>query len=649
MQRRWWLRSLYAALGLAVGALVLGVTLALTRGTPVEVQPPEASENARIELASGWALVILGRVYDLGGELEVRVSAPGFAARTLPIHTPGRTLSVALEPLPGRVHASTHPPEVETRWYVDDALAGIGALLEHELHAGAYRLSARHDWYEIADLDIQVERGARLEVSLPLSRARGRLELRSEPSGASVEIEGLDPLPTPLERELPAGRYPVALRLPGYAPVRDTLELTRDRPLARRNYRLVPPSAELRFDLSPAGGLLLVDGFRASNPERVAAHAEHSVRYSLEGYFPRTLHATLDRGETRTLELHLTRKTGRARIESDPVSEVRIDGEPAGRTPLDLVLPAQETRIELQRRGYETVRRTLAPDPERATLLRETLLTEREARLARAPVRYTNSVGASLVLLNPGAAGAFRMGDPRGEKGQRANEFERDVRLSRPFYAGLHEVSLEQFRSFRPGHPGERGDHPATSVSWAEAVAFCDWLSVREGLTPFYAHAGGGQDPPDGYRLLTEAEWEWLARQAGRGRRTVFPWGDSDTLPSGVGNVADETAKGSVETYVPRYSDGFARLAPVGSFAPERSGLFDLTGNASEWVHDFYLLEPPAPGSVEIDPLGPGYGSVHVVKGASWRTGTRSGLRAARREGFGGRRDDLGFRIGRYL
>ena len=523
-----------------------------------------------------------------------------------------------------------------------------GAVLEHELQAGAYRLSARHDWYEPSGSDIRLERGAEFEIELPLRKARGRLELRSEPSGASVEIDGLEPRQTPLEQELPAGRYPIAVRKPGYAPLLETIELTRDRPLVRRNYRLLPPSAELRFDLSPPGGLLLVDGVRASNPQRVAAHTEYTVRYSLEGYFPQTLGATLDRGETRTLALQLTRKTGRVTIESAPESEVRIDGEAAGRTPLDLVLPAQDTRIELRRQGFETVRLTVAPNPERATRVRETLLTEREARLARAPGRYTNSVGAILILLHPGAAGAYRMGDPRSQAGQRANEFERDVRLSRPFYAGLHEISLEQFRRYRPGHPGERGDHPVTSVSWEDAAGFCDWLSVREGLKPFYSGAGRAEGRADGYRLLTEAEWEWLARRAGRGRKTIFPWGDSDTLPPRVGNVADESAKGSVDFYVPRYTDGYAKLAPVGSFAPERSGLFDLTGNASEWVHDFYLLEPPTRGSVETDPLGPGYGSDHVIKGASWRTGTRGGLRAARREGFGGRRDDVGFRIGRY-
>ena len=339
-QRRRRRRYLYTALGLAGSALAVGSILVLTGGTPIEVVPEEASENAKIEVASGGAVVVFRRVYYFRGNLDVRVSAPGFAAKTQPIRTRGKTLRVALEPLPGRIRASTEPSEAETRWYVDNALADVGPRLEQELEAGSYHLSARHTWYEPAGRDIQIERGAQVDVSLPLRRVRGRVELRSEPSGASVEIGGLDLQDTPLEQELPAGRYEIAVRKQGYATVRDTLELTRERPWARRNYRLVPPSAELRFDLSPPGGLLLVDGVRAFHPERITAHIEHTVRYSLEGYFPQTRKTTVGRGETRTLALHLTRKTGRVQIDSDPASEVRIDGKPAGRTPLDLVLPA---------------------------------------------------------------------------------------------------------------------------------------------------------------------------------------------------------------------------------------------------------------------------------------------------------------------
>jgi formylglycine-generating enzyme required for sulfatase activity len=87
----------------------------------------------------------------------------------------------------------------------------------------------------------------------------------------------------------------------------------------------------------------------------------------------------------------------------------------------------------------------------------------------------------------------------------------------------------------------------------------------------------------------------------------------------------------------------------VGSFPPEISGLFDLTGNVSEWVHDFYSLQPPDRRQVELNPLGPEFGDSHVIKGSSWKSGTRTQLRAAYREGGSSGSDEIGFRIGRYL
>ena len=87
----------------------------------------------------------------------------------------------------------------------------------------------------------------------------------------------------------------------------------------------------------------------------------------------------------------------------------------------------------------------------------------------------------------------------------------------------------------------------------------------------------------------------------------------------------------------------------MGQFPAESSGLFDLTGNVSEWVHDFYTLIPPDIKKVYFDPLGPEFGVVHVVKGSSWRSGTRTQLRASFRDGLNNKRNDVGFRIGRYL
>ena len=120
-------------------------------------------------------------------------------------------------------------------------------------------------------------------------------------------------------------------------------------------------------------------------------------------------------------------------------------------------------------------------------------------------------------------------------------------------------------------------------------------------------------------------------------------------MPAGSGNLPDESARGQAPVYIPRYNDGFARLAEVGRFEANAAGLHDLAGNASEWTHDVYDPKPPEADRAETDSMDTRPARWHVVKGPSWRSGTLSELRPAWRAGRDGSREDLGFRIARYV
>jgi formylglycine-generating enzyme required for sulfatase activity len=192
---------------------------------------------------------------------------------------------------------------------------------------------------------------------------------------------------------------------------------------------------------------------------------------------------------------------------------------------------------------------------------------------------------------------------------------------------------------------------PVVRVTWEDAAAYCNWLSAQDGLTAFYVPSGGrlvATTPSGtGYRLPTEAEWERAARQSRGGESLRFSWGPALPVPVGAGNFADRCARGLAPAILEDYDDGFAGTAPVGRFAANALGLVDMAGNVAEWVHDFYALNP-AGTSLPKDPLGPEAGELHVVRGSSFLHSTVSELRLTYRDSSRETRPDLGFRVARY-
>jgi formylglycine-generating enzyme required for sulfatase activity len=187
-------------------------------------------------------------------------------------------------------------------------------------------------------------------------------------------------------------------------------------------------------------------------------------------------------------------------------------------------------------------------------------------------------------------------------------------------------------------------------VTWQDAAAYCNWLSKQDKLTPAYESKGGVlvavSPATNGYRLPTEAEWEYIARSDG-GHLRKYPWGDALPVPAGAGNYADRLSQPLVPQFLADYDDGYAVTAPVGSFGANPMGFFDLGGNVAEWTDDLYTVQPGGAGAA-VDPLQVGEGSLHAIRGSSWKNSGVTELRLSYRDFGDGKRNDLGFRIARY-
>lgn len=192
------------------------------------------------------------------------------------------------------------------------------------------------------------------------------------------------------------------------------------------------------------------------------------------------------------------------------------------------------------------------------------------------------------------------------------------------------DYALFTRESGRPASPqphfDQEPDHPAVNVSREDARAFCEWLTERERKMERISWS-------DAYRLPTDLEWSLMngiledenlspgARDLHKAR--VFPWGATWPDTEKVGNFADmalaRTPGVSIDRTIPGYDDGFAFTSPVGSFAANKLGLFDLSGNVQEWVEDDYSKF--------------GATTLGVLRGGGWNTWQTENLLTGSRGG----------------
>lgn len=653
------------AAGLAFLLLVLAAVFVLTaRSVEVKVEPEPESMNLKGLVP---ALPFGHRFLGVAGTYTLEASKAGYQDLQVEIiikKTGSSRYAFTLEKLPGRVDISSTPEDAEV--FLDGKILGNAPLAELSVSGGKHKLRCVLDRYQDWQQEIDIQgQGTHQSVHCELQPAWGRVFVVTNPAGATVLEGGREIGITPLTVELDQGEHELLLQKDGYAPFTLKVDVEPGKTLTPPVVTLEQKPVQLSLRSTPVGAKITLDGNSQGNtPLKIslARGRGHTIRFSMAGYEPIEKTVTVGDRDNQKLAVKLKPELGEVNVTVSPQeAQLFIDGKKQKKNSGSFTLTARKHSVEARADGYRAEKQAVTPRKGESRKLVFNL-QKKEAPVSSpvpvAAVTKQSGKGPEMIRLEPAV---FTMGASRREPGRRANESEHQVEITRPFLLGMHEITNGEFRRFRPDHRSGfiggmtlDGDlQPVVNISWQDAARYCNWLSERKGLKPFYREQGNTlvavSPTSNGYRLPFEAEWAFAARMVGRTQPGRYPWDGGFPPRTRNGNYADESARAIVPVIIKGYFDGFPLSAPVDSFPRNMGGFFDLGGNVSEWCHDYYSPNAGAVSGKTVDPTGPKSGSYHVLRGSSWRDGAMTELRLSFRGYSSKAKDSLGFRIARYV
>ena len=566
--------------------------------------------------------------------------------------------------LPGLLSFRTEP-ESGAEVSLNGEVIGTTPIVDFEVRPGTHQIQYIAERYLTEAASVEVEGGhARQSVTVALTPSWAPISVTSVPSGAEVRVDGRALAVTPAILELTAGEREIEVALPGYNPWQRQVRVLADEPQTLEQAILSLADGRLVLASSPEDATVTINGeYRGRTPVnlQLPPNVEYGISLAKRGYETFSRDLTLAPDARQQLDIELVPQFGVVEITTNPAqAEVFVGDVLAGNTPLKLDLMTIEQDISVRLDGFADVDASITPRPGYP----QTVAYDLEMLDAVTGDGYSRVISTSLgqrLRLIP--AGRFQMGSSRADSDRRLNEVLHEAVLTSSFYLAEQEFTNANFQFCDPEHDSgffdgqalNADDHPVVNVTIQQVFDCLNMLSIEDELQPVYIEEDGLLVPDrplkNGYRLATESEFAWALRAAGRAEAEPlkFSWGAELPLPDRAANLADLSAEEILPITMVTYADGYMVSSPVGSYSANAAGLYDMGGNAAEWVQDYYDPLAGTSGESLEDPLGPLRGRSNVVRGPSWRSATVRQLRLSYRDYENDARPDLGFRIARNL
>jgi len=466
-----------------------------------------------------------------------------------------------------------------------------------DIAAGNYALRVMMPGYDPVESKVEIAPGNEVP-EFKLMRSKGTLQLSTLPGGGEYEVRTEGKLvrrgiaPATLA-DLPAGTYEVVARRDGRE-LKETVEIRRNELTAKE---MVFASGSVAVTSEPVGAEIFADGIsRGKTPLRIEfPTGAHHLKAKYDDWPEEERDVTIERDRDATVNFEFS--NGSVKITSAPGGATVVrEGKEIGQTPLlvEEVKPGAVS-YELRLEGYKPVVLSGTVTPKQQTFLAQRLEQKRSPEPGKP---WENSLGMKFVPVGNALFCVWKT---------RVKDYE-------AFCAATG-------RQHDKPDFAQTDAHPAVKVSWYDAQAFCKWLTEKE-------RAANMLEEGQSYRLPGDQEWSAAVGLPDEGGATPeerdgkmkgeYPWGRTWPPPAGSGNYADMSARRQRVAIIDGYNDGFAQTSPVGSFAANRAGLYDMGGNVWEWVQDDYN------GTGKSKDWG-------VLRGGSWANSSKAELQSSYR------------------